>query len=447
MKKLIFTVLAISALASDYANAQQKRATLTNSANRHEHLRQRFRGPIVRNKLAAKTTATDVRLIAQTSLEHDGTAFQLIDSTTFSYVGSRGGTYDDMWQSWNWDMAGGYYYEYNGTAYDPASTKYTATYNTAGELDYYIVQDWNSTTSAWENSYKSSFTYDAAGNVLTNTEYDWNSTSGTWDNSYRTTNTYTATNRQATSIQEQWDATAGAWENSSKNINTWSAADKLTNILWQFWSGSSWQDGFRTSYSYDGSGNRTEGIGELWNSAASTWDTSGKDVFTGFAGLHQPLQVTTLTYNNSTSTFENNSRVNYTYNSYNKPTYEYEEIWNETSGAWGVDTYSYATRYHYETYTTSTTNVDEVTSAKDKAIVYPVPASANINIAVTWGKAQRYTATIADATGRTYIIWTSPTAAITHQETIAVDNLPPGNYVLTLQGETERAVKQFTVVR
>lgn len=445
MNKFIIAALAISTLASQEANAQRSYLKTANTPNKHQQLRQRFRSQLTESNLAAKTTATDARLIAQTSLEHDGTAFQLTDSTTFSYLGSRGGTFDDMWLSWNWDLASGFVYEHNGTTYDPASLKYTATYNTAGQLDYYIVQEWNSSTSAWDNSYKSSFTYDASGNVLTNTDYDWNSTAGIWDNSYRTTNTYTATNREATSIQEQWNSTTGAWENSSKNINTWSTTDKLTGILWQYWDGSTWTDGMRTSYSYDGSGNRTEALTEQWNLSTSAWDTSGKDVFTGFAGLHQPMQATFMYYNSSTSSFENSRRTNYTYNSYNKPTYEYEEMWDETSGTWGVDTYSNATRYHYETYTP--TGVETIVPTTGQASVYPVPASANITISTNWSKAQRYTATIADVAGRLYTSWTAPTASKTHQETIPVDNLPPGNYILTLQGETERAVKQFTVTR
>lgn len=444
MNKLIIAALAISTLPLGQASAQRRQSSITPQSNKYEKVRQHFHNALPKNNLAAKITATDVRLIAQTSMQHDGSSYVLSDSTTFSYLGSRGGTYDDMWQSWNWDLASGYYYEHNGSTYDPASMMYTATYNTAGQLDYYIVQEWNSSTSAWENSYKSSYTYDASGNVLTNTDFDWNSTTSAWDNTYRTTNTYTATNRQASYLQEEWNTTSGTWENMTKNVYTWSTADKLTNILWQFWDGTAWQDAMKTSYSYDGSGNRVEGIGEQWNWSTSAWDTSGKDVYTGFVALHQPSQTTFMTWNSTTSSFENSYRTNYTYNSYAKPTYEFEEEWDQTSGTWGIDTYSYASRYHYETYT-PTTKVEEIIPTTGNAVIYPVPASANISINISWTQPQRYTATIADVSGRPYKSWTAPGIAKNHQETIPVDNLPPGNYLLTVQGEKERIVKQFTV--
>ncbi len=441
MKKLFIPLVVVATilLISD-ASAQKIQQFPSYWGNENKAIRSLHRATSTK-KFASKTTATDVRLTSVANMEHDGTALRFTDSTTFSYLGSRGGTFDDMWLTWNWDSETGYYYEHNGTTYDPASAKMTTYYNTSGLADSFVVQQWDGT--AWLNESKTVYTYDGAGNVATYTEYERNVATGLWSNLSRVSYTYTASGKQATFIQEMWSTSGGTWENFAKNTYTWNTADQLTDILWEFWSGTAWRPSMRTTHTYDGSGNRIESENESWNTTTSVWVPSYKAQSTTFDAYHQPIETTKSLWNTISAAYEQNERVRYSYNTYGKPDYEYSESWNGSS--WEVAKYDYRTRYHYEPYTTS--GVNEAVNVTANALVYPIPATTTMNIDVSWTDTKQYAATITDATGRVYMSWTSPVMVNKHHEELQIGNLSAGCYILTMQGRTEKVVKQFTVVR
>lgn len=439
MKKAIITLLVAMAFTTQYAAAQRTVPYPHQDGKKQKHYQQ-MQHALNQARRAAKATATDVRLISTGTDYHDGTAFQPSDSVTYAYSPGKYGSFDDLWLNWKWDFDASVSYDYNGTSYDPY-WKEIVTYAPDGKMSTYISQEWNTTTSAWDNYSKDTFIYNTAGNLITGNYWEWNSGTGTWDLLYRTTYTYNAANKVLTMLQEEWDGTA--WDDLVDETYTWDASNRCTTWVVRFSFGSTWDNAIREHYSYDGSGNRTNTISENWDMMASEWDTV-KYAYSSFVTNHQPQTAITMQKNETTMLFENTDKTNYTYNSYGKPDYEFSEKWHPTTSTWAVDTYSYATRYHYETYTT---NVDHITGNNVTADIYPIPAAANINVNITWNEAQRYRATITDATGRVHMSWTSPAMAKTHQETISVADLPPGNYVLTLRGDKDKVAKQFTVVR
>jgi hypothetical protein len=404
----------------------------------HSHSR-----PILKTNNAAKTTATDARLIAVTELEHDGTTFIPTDSTTLSFGASRGGVFDEVWLDWNWkpDLAFSYTYDNSTSAYDPANTKISLTFDAADNVTKQLIHEWNTTTSAWDSVSKSTNTYDASGKMLTSLEQEWNSTTSTWDNLYRTTYTYNTAGKLASSLDESWNNTSLIWENAQMIDYTWNASGDLTMSLNKYWFGLTWMDGFRSTYTYDASGNRIEQLNET--SFGMGWDTTGKVVNSGFVANHQPQASIFMEYVDTTASFVNSFKDNYTYNTYGKPTYYYSQNWDTTSGTWVSDTFATATRYHYQTFTTG---VAQVAAEGGDVRIFPVPATGNLSIAATWDNAQPFAVAITDMTGKIHTRWTVSSTK-QYNETISVSDLPPGNYLLTLEGRQGRVTKLFQVVK
>jgi hypothetical protein len=166
--------------------------------------------------------------------------------------------------------------------------------------------------------------------------------------------------------------------------------------------------------------------------------------YSSFAALHQPQTTIFKMWDGTTHTFENLFREHYTYNTYNKPDYYYDEEWDATGGSWVVDTYATVTRYHYETYTT--TGLETVRDNGGVVEIFPVPAMNTLNINATWTDPQPFTVSIMDMSGKTFTTWTVA-AKKQYQEAVPVNELPPGNYIISLQGGNGRVSKQFSVIR
>lgn len=393
-------------------------------------------------KYAARTTATDVRLTSVLDIDYNGAgSYDPLDSFTVSFPGTNGGVFDADQLTWLWNFDQAIGYMYGSSSYDPASMKLIQTFNTAGYVDTQRFMDWNSTTSAWENTSQTINTYNTSNDLLTATYQDWNSTTSAWENTSLETYTYSATHRTATYLTQDWNSSTMAWENNSRSTYTRDGSDRLTTDVTESWVSSAWVNSSKDTYTYDGSGNRVSDLTESWNGAA--WENSGMTMSRNFVTLHQPQTIVYMDWNTTTSAFDSTNRDQWVFNSYGKPDLFYGETWNATSSAWEYSSFNIGTIFHYATYAAG---VDEVATSSIKATLYPMPATDNMTIDATWNEPQAFSAAITDVSGRMYTSWSMPAASAYH-EAISVGNLPPGNYILTLQGAKEKVVKQFAVVR
>ncbi len=394
--------------------------------------------------VAAKTTATDVRLVSVADIEYDGTAYVPSDSFTLSYSGSMGGRYNDMEMYWDWNFDVAIGYPYASGAYGAADTRVRQHYNATLLVDTSWFDEWDGTASAWGNSMRTIFQYDGSGRLTTVTDQGWDVPTSAWGNYQRQSYTYTPGGNVATKLEEQWGSGA-SWENSSKTFYTWGSTGLRLKDSSQWWNSSAtaWDDDGRITYGYDAADNRIKQVSENWSGSA--WDTTEIAYSRNFNTHHQPGITVFTQYYSFSSSWDSTRRDVYVYNSYGKPDLYYDETWFPGTGSWILTGASIGTRYHYETYTPTTGILSPSVAGMDVA-VYPVPANNDITISINAGTPQSFSATITDMVGRCYATW-SGKAAGEHRETMPVNNMPAGNYLLTIQTRQGSVTKQFSVVR
>jgi hypothetical protein len=476
MSKTLFTLLLASAVP--FISHAQSSRTHTSSKPLTHHAQAKPTPATAYHRQAARTTATDSRLISVIYFENDGTAFVPVDSAALSYSGSRGGIYNDDWQDWEWkfDNGIGFLYSAATSSYDSAYYRSSQTFDASDNITATTGEEWVAATSTWRNQYREVNTYDGAGNKLTEVYQEWDTTASVWENidqevktytttnkvaiivsqswnsstsgwdSYsRATNTYDASNNLITTVYEVWSTATSSWDNSFKQTNTYDASNKLTEELYQTWDNttSAWVNGGRDLHTYDGMNRRTQSLSESWGTGG-TWESSGpKTLYSNFDGT-QPQTIVTQIWDGGTMTYENSSRDNYTYNADGKVTYYFDEEWNYMTSAWETTTDNYAERYRYESYTTGIPQASGTFTGN--ALLYPVPASQSVTLDLSWSQPQPFSVTITDATGRIHRTWSQP-AQQHYTENVSLASLPIGSYFVVIQTPESKAVRTLTVVR
>lgn len=409
-----------------------------------ENFRQHMRQPVMANKLAAKTTASDVRLIAYASDKYNGVSLELYDSVLMSYSGTRGGVFSDLWKKWNWLPDQDIHLLYNsGTgSYDHPDFQENYTYDAANNNTGNLSQNWNTTTTVWENNDSAMCTYDAANHLISEIDLWWNTTSMVWNYQYRLEYTYTGTGNMSTYHEYTWNISSAMWDTSWQASFTYNTSDQLVTELWQYWTGTNWRDTYRYTYTYDASGNRTSEIDEL--DSGSGWDTSGKTISTDFDALGQAGTNIYQNWNPTIPAFSNSSRELYTFNSYNKIATYNSETWDAATSSWTTDFGDVAFRFYYESYdlaveTAPNTGVYELK-------VYPVPASDKLTISASGMQPGNYEFVLLDVTGKKVRNWVAAVSSSSTQQ-ISLQGLVQGTYVLKCTGASGSVSHKIEIMK
>ncbi|MFC6877460.1 T9SS type A sorting domain-containing protein [Flavobacterium myungsuense] len=219
------------------------------------------------------------------------------------------------------------------------SYKQTYTY-TNGKITEIVSQEW--LNSSWVNTYKTVITYNSSNLPETAIGFTWEGLQWVTDKS-RTTLTYNSNNRVISDLQEIWDGTQ--WVNDTKTLYTYNANNKIINQKSAKWDdfNSLWvPNGNKSEYEWDTSGNKAKETEYYTYSDANnnqfnnqfkkeyTFDTSSlmssfanpfKDktgfdyLFEDFPFVNKVLVENEFNYDANTSTYSNNSRTTYNYNS------------------------------------------------------------------------------------------------------------------------------------
>jgi len=83
-----------------------------------------------------------------------------------------------------------------------------------------------------------------------------------------------------TIIYETW--TSGSWQNSMKQTNTYDANSYLTNNLTQLWDSptSSYKDNSQVNYTNNSNGTIQQYISQTWDNGTSSWNNSQRATYT-----------------------------------------------------------------------------------------------------------------------------------------------------------------------
>ena len=412
-----------------------------------------------------KATATGSRLIQEINLQSDGTNLLPVDSSSYVYSYNRGG---DLQHTLKFDS--GIVFNYNTPSYDIAYHGYQSFYPT-DNIATSVFQSWNAISNHWENVDSFSYQYDANYNLIKTTTCEWNDISATWENISLDSSIYNINNREQSHTWLNWDNIANAWVNSEEEnytympfnkpattiIKSWNTAlnkwdsianfhnvyDINNNIMLTFqqnfdFSMQLWINSDKDSFGYDAQNRMLSDLKFHWNDISSQYEKYTLTTYSNFSG-NSPQTEVLQQWNPSTLAFDNLTRTTNTYNAFEQLTFYFTETW--LANNWTSTPSDQGGRYHYETYTL---HIEPLSNSKGTAVIYPAPATDEINISVSWNETQACIINIADMQGR-ILCTRNISPASDFKTTIPVRNLTAGNYLIQINGTKGSIIQQLTI--
>jgi len=184
--------------------------------------------------------------------------------------------------------------------------------------------------------------------------------SGTdWQNYFRTINSYDTECRLKTALKQDWDGTHGIWADHSVAMYSYVSGNYISEILTRLWLNNAWTDNDRQTYSYDGSLKILSIVEQTWS--VDHWSdytsTSSKYDTYGYA------DSVLIQSSNASGTLENSSLTTNVNNSDGLTQQTIQQKWNRNTLSW--DNYSkYSFEYkNDESIDTTTTALWDYTTA------------------------------------------------------------------------------------
>lgn len=149
---------------------------------------------------------------------------------------------------------------------------------------------------------------DASGNITEELTRVY--TGGSWQNQNRTTYTYNTSNKITQVVKQNW--MSGSWNNSSKEVSVYDG-NKLTEFTTFYWSSGAWTENTKNIYQYNSNGDCNVTINK--NHSGSTWNNESK-IEVEYDGNHRATQLIYFSW--SASTWHDLQKLLITYNSSGK---------------------------------------------------------------------------------------------------------------------------------
>jgi len=206
--------------------------------------------------------------------------------------------------------------------------KITYEYNASGWLVKNFMYQWDEITLSWQNAVRIDYHYDENGNKIQAGSYEWDEVALLWEpdqkelysyhsngipwqtfryiwipslSEFKETE-YTAYNEAGSEMEHySKDINMSTFEyyQGYRTLNTYSE-DLLTETLNQQLEvpANTWNDEYRTSYTWDANHNLTQELYESYDDALLAWKNSSKKdhFYSSYIGLEEPGELSTLCY-------------------------------------------------------------------------------------------------------------------------------------------------------
>jgi len=145
-------------------------------------------------------------------------------------------------------------------------------YNTDGTLDYNIKYSYDAANSVWVIVQKKAYTYVSSINLVSLEEtFAWDTVTSTYFAVTRKNYTYDSNNNNTLEIFEYFDTVSSSWVNSSKSSNTFDVNDDLIETISYYWQNNGWVSSVKSVYTRNSIGSVTLAESFNYDSVAQTW--------------------------------------------------------------------------------------------------------------------------------------------------------------------------------
>lgn len=406
-----------------------------------------------------KATATQSRLIAESTRLYSNNQYVVSDSAHYWYSGDNGGAANKQIMadssihftvgfSGNLEQNQFKVFSYNSNKQlltaDISSwssinnrwvkhSKEQYTYDSQNKLITQLITSWNVPQNKYDSSEKTEYTYDSNGNLLSQTLLIWDKTKSVWEHNTRMTYTYMPNNNRATYLEEKWDN--GSWLSVRNETYGYDANNNNDSIDYKTWNTvtNSWDNNALFFGMYNANNDIIEFGYKSWNKMTSQYDPAYKYI-NGYDANHNNIYDTLYFWNYNTKQYYVYERNFYTYNSFNQLTSDYNERYDTTSKTWGlVDVSSHYNNYYYETYNTGIPEANKLQIA-----IFPNPAKDIVTI-----QSPEYPIAVKVMNLQGQVVQTATGNKPVIQ--MPLHGLPAGNYIISIQTRGKSASKLITV--
>lgn len=458
--KQILPILLMSTLATTTAQAQ---APSWFAKGKPEHAAKNIAQAA---RSSAKTTAAQWRLAAKSNYMLDGVSLELSDTTKYKYSNGRGSAVsaDDMGVD-DYGLSSSILFDTavmlmdNGAGLEPY-TQYISNYNNSNQKTEFLHQQDNG--SGMKNQNKQLAVRDANGNITQETSLYWNTMNSQWDTSgityrvfdnqnkllsdstmnygmgtpepwYKSVYTYDGSGNMVYSIGFEWNGSG--WDSSDQVINTYSN-NKIVTTLEQYYDTAGWVNDYADSTGYDANGAYNYNLSKSWDVDSADWIYDGLETRTNNS-KGMPTDLFFSVWNDSTSAWEMQAEAEVTYDVNDNPTRVDVYVY---FGGFKIPTPFYVSNMYWEYY--FNVGVQDA-QKKEPIVIYPNPASANINVLL--GDRKEATIKLTGMSGQTVRSMQATGGA--QKASLNVTGLPAGNYILSVDSEGHAPARQMVTIQ
>lgn len=413
---------------------------------------------------AGKTTNTYWRIKSNSNYQLNGTSLEISDSTLYKYTSDRGSSIEfgsDLFlndygitDEVNFDTA--WKYADQGSGLESVGRN-KCDYDGNGYKILYREQ--NKTGSNYVNSNETRAVRDANGNITKEVGFTWNGTG--WDSTnvtdrifdsqgkvlsdsnytvmggampYSVTKyMYDGNGNLAEDITLNWNGSS--WDSSYRNIYTYYTNNKLKTSLSQEYKSAAWHNSYIDSMGYGTADFYIYNISKEWDSLGAVWVNTGLEERTvNSSGLPGIVHISQWDSNNSKWTDLYEAEIFYdTYLNLTKAA-----VYGYIAG-FKLPTPAFVANLYYEYY--FKVGVNDV-AANKPVIIYPNPATSNINVLLDGQKDAHITLT--NMAGQTV---RSVNADNAQKVSVNITGVPAGNYILSVESTDQAARRQMVTIQ
>lgn len=414
---------------------------------------------------SAKTTAAQWRLAAKSNYLLDGVSLKLSDSTNYKYSNGRGSAVSTNDMDINdYGLSSTILYDTavmlmdNGGGLEPY-TRYISNYNNSNQRMEFLQQYDNG--GGLKDANKHLAVRDANGNITQETSLQWGMNSQ-WDTSgisyrvfdnqnkllsdstilygmgtptpwFKTLYTYDGSGNMVHSISFDWNGSG--WDSSSQVINTYNT-NKIVTTLEQYYDTAGWVNDYADSTGYDNNGVYNYNLSKYWDVDSSAWIYDGLETRTNNS-KGMPTNLFFSEWDESTGMWEMQAEAEVSYDTNDNPTKMEVYIY---IGGFKIPTPFFVSNMYWEYY--FNVGVQDA-ERKGHVVIYPNPASTNINIVL--GERQGANIRLTGMNGQT--VRSMQATGGTQKASLDVTGLPAGNYILSVESEGHAPARQLVTIQ